>query len=158
LAGAVLVGVIGVYGSVTAPEKPVLVVSDDAGDKDIAFQISSGSKIVDLGTGEHLVVFLNTECEHCMASVPGLNLLVQDESLPEMMALMLGDDEKLDDFIIETEPEFALELFDELTWAEFIKSAPPIMYFVRDGMIVEFWEWSDDPPVADVVADATGKG
>ena len=109
-----------------------------------------------MGTGEYLVVFLNTECKHCMASVPGLNLLDGDEELPEMVALMLGDDEKLDDFIIETEPEFSLELFDELTWAKFIKNAPPILYYIEDGMIREFWEWEDDPPGPDVIAVAAG--
>lgn len=151
MASALAVVGIGVYGNLTAPEQPQLVVGIDAKNKDIAFQISSGGETIDLGSGEYLVVFLNTECEHCIASVPGLNLLNQEESLPKMVALMLGDDTKLDDFILTAEPEFTAELFDDLTWAKFIKSAPPIMYYVSDGMIEHFWEWEDDPPTVEVV-------
>ena len=153
--GALGVVLIGAIGNFTGPEGPAVIVGEDADDKDIAFQIASGGGTIDLGVGDYLVVFLNTECEHCMASVPGLNLIEQDGDSPKMVALMLGNDEKLDDFILETEPEFTLELFDDLTWAEFIKSAPPIMYFVQDGMIQEFWEWSDLPPAPDVVAQAS---
>jgi hypothetical protein len=112
--GALGVVLIGAIGNVTAPEGPVVVVGDDAADKDIAFQIGSGDQMIDLGVGHYLVVFLNTECEHCMASIPGLNLIEQDDSSPKMVALMLGDEEKLDDFILETEPAFTLELFDDL--------------------------------------------
>jgi hypothetical protein len=30
------------------------------------------------------------------------------------------------------------------------------MYYIQDGMIRDFWEWSDDPPAPDVVAQAIG--
>lgn len=153
--GALGVVLIGAIGNLAAPEGPVVTVGENAEHKDIAYQIPSGDQTMDLGIGDYLVVFLNTECEHCMASVPGLNLIDQDERSPKMVALMLGDEDKLDDFILETEPEFTLELFDDLTWAAFIKSAPPIMYYIHDGMIQAFWEWSDDPPAPDVVAQAS---
>jgi hypothetical protein len=153
--GAMAVVLIGAVGNMNAPASTALVVGEGSADKDMAFQIASGKTTFDLGSGEHLVVFLNTECEHCMASVSGLNELNADDTLPKMIALMLGDDEKLDDFIIETEPEFSLELFDQLTWTQFIKTAPPTMYFIKDGMIQHDWEWAEEPPTPDEVAEST---
>lgn len=154
--GSLAVVLIGAVSNARLPTGPAVVVSDDAAEKDMAFQITVGDTNVDLGSGEHLVVFLNTECEHCIASVPGLNAINSDETLPVMIALMLGDENRLDDFIIETGPEFALELFDQLTWTQFIKTAPPTMYFLRDGMIQHDWEWPDDPPRPEDVGKFTG--
>lgn len=154
LLGAAAVVGGGAYGSLQGGGGPEVVVSDDGGEKDFAYQISSGGSVIDLGAGEHLLVFLNTECEHCMASVPGLNAIDADEALPGMLALMLGDHDKLDDFVIETDPAFAMELFDDLTWAKHIKTAPPILYYIREGMEIESWEWSDDPPAPEVIAEA----
>lgn len=127
-------------------------VSDPA--KDISFQLTINGEAVDLGVGEHLVAFLNTGCEHCRASVPGLNALDADDSLPPMTALMMGDAEGLDDFLIETEATFRMELLDGPTIMTFILKAPPIMYYVKDGMFVETWEWEDDPPAPEVVKEA----
>ena len=78
--------------------------------------------------------------------MPGLNALANDDALPEMVALMMGDNDSLDEFILLTEPEFTTQLLDELVIMQFIKSAPPILYHVRDGMFLNDWEWEDDPP------------
>ena len=129
---------------------PIPVVTDES--KDIAFQLQFGDETVDLSVGEHLVVFLNTDCEHCRASVPGLNALDADESLPPLTALMKGDDDKLDDFLLETEATFRMELLNDLVWMTFLPSAPPVLYYVKDGMFEKTWQWVDDPPSPESVA------
>ncbi|MFP6582853.1 MAG: MauE/DoxX family redox-associated membrane protein [Candidatus Hydrogenedentota bacterium] len=149
--GVGLVVGITIFANLSAPDKPTVAVQIDA-TKDLSIQFTSGSQEVDLGIGQHLVVFLNTECEHCMASVPGLNELDADDTLPPMTALMLGDEDKLDIFLLETEPTFRMQLMENLTWMSFIETAPPIMYFVDDGVFQETWEWEDDPPSLDEVS------
>ncbi len=132
--------------SVSAPADPT------AAAKDIAFVLPSGDETIDLGTGNYLVAFLNTECEHCKESVPGLNALAADESLPDFIAVMMGDDEKLIDFILETEPAFPTELIDTLSFMEHILIAPPILYYIEDGMKIHHWEWEDEPPAPGEIA------
>ena len=128
------------------------ILSPTASDKDIAFVFGTGNHMTDLGTGDYLVAFLNTECDHCKDSVPGLNALAQDESLPTFIAFMMGNDETLDDFIIETKAEFPTELMDDLTFMQYIKVAPPIVYHSRDGMFTHDWQWEEDPPSPSIIA------
>lgn len=149
--GVGLVAGIAIFANLSAPEKSTVAVQADA-TKDLSIQFASGSVEVDLGVGQHLVVFLNTECEHCMASVPRLNDLDADDTLPRMTALMLGDEDKLDIFLLETEPTFRMQLMEDLTWMSFIQTAPPIMYYVVDGVFQETWEWENDPPSLDEVS------
>ena len=150
IAGIAGVGVITALSQPGDSGAPEIVVTDP--EKDIAFELTFGDTTVDLSEGEHLVVFLNSTCEHCKASVSGLNALDADESLPPITALMTGTEDDLDDFILETEPSFRMELLDGPTWAQFILSAPPVMQFVKDGMFEQTWEWEDDPPSSETVA------
>lgn len=153
--GVGLVAGIMIFANLGQSEAPGIEISNNT-DKDIAIQISLNGEEIDLSVGEHLVVFLNTECDHCMASVPGLNELDGDATLPPMIALMLGDEDKLDTFLIETEATFRMKLMGQLNWASYIKTAPPIMYFVSEGMFEETWEWEDEPPTSAEVSAATG--
>ena len=123
-----------------------------ASDKDVAYVVPAGSQSYDLIQGEYLVAFLNTECEHCKASVLGLTALAQDESLPPLVALMMGNPESLDTFIISTEAFFPMMIIDELVFMQHIQSAPPILYYSVDGLFKRHWEWEDAPPSPSVIA------
>jgi len=117
------------------------------------FVFSSFGKNFDLGQGEHLVAMLSATCEHCQASVPGLNDLVVSGQFPDFVALMIGSDEEVDDFLLLTEPEFSLQPIEMLTVMCFIGTAPPRLHYVREGRSVHHWDWEDAPPsVSDVAA------
>jgi len=110
----------------------------------------------DLGTGEYLVAFLNATCEHCQDSVPGLNDLANSDELPPMVSLMIGADIEVDDFLVNTMPEFPLQQIEMLTFMSFMETAPPRLYLIRDGQTAHIWDWSEDPPTIETVAADAG--
>ncbi|MCH8204754.1 MAG: hypothetical protein IID09_06290 [Candidatus Hydrogenedentes bacterium] len=116
------------------------------------FVFSSSGKEYDLGEGEYLVAMLSATCEHCQASVSGLNALVTSGQFPDFVALMIGTDEEVDDFLVLTEPEFPLQPIEMLTFMSFIGTAPPRLIYVRDGQSVQIWDWDGAPPSVDNVA------
>ena len=116
------------------------------------FVFSSFGKEYDLGEGEYLVAMLSATCEHCQASVSGLNALVTSGQFPDFVALMIGTDEEVDDFLVLTEPEFPLQTIEMLTFMSFMVSAPPRLFYVRDGQSVKIWDWNDAPPSVEEVA------
>ncbi len=101
-----------------------------------------------LSEGEHLVAMLSATCEHCMASVGGLNAYVNDDSLPSLTGLILGSEEELNAFKVSTSPDFPLFIVDALSFFEFIDSAPPRLLYVKEGALVRAWEWADTVPPA----------
>ena len=106
----------------------------------------------DLGTGEHLVAFLNATCEHCRASVPALNTLMESPGVPPMVALMMGSDEELADFQTQTQPLFSAHLIPPLLFMEFIGTVPPRLSHVRDGVGVRHWDWQEAVPGEEIQA------
>ena len=106
----------------------------------------------DLNEGEHLVAMLSATCDHCQASVPGLNALAENALFPEFVALMMGTDEEVEEFLLLTRPEFPLQQIKTLTFMSFLVSAPPRLFYVRDGQNAHVWDWEDAPPSVDDVA------
>lgn len=149
LLGAISVLLITLFGNSSSNSNVLRPIDSD---KDIAFVFGTDETATDLGTGDYLVAFLNTECDHCKASVPGLQALDNDESLPPFIALMMGNNETLIDFLLETEAGFPTELIDDLSFMEYIITAPPILYHSQDGMMQQHWEWKDDPPTPGTIA------
>ncbi|MCH7909618.1 MAG: phosphotransferase family protein [Candidatus Hydrogenedentes bacterium] len=122
------------------------------------FQFSYGDREYNLGEGPYLIAMLNATCEHCIRSVPDLNVLARSPELPEMVALMMadpGDEEaQLRQFRLETQPEFPTQLIGMLDFVEFIESAPPRLIYVKDGIEIYGWDWDDHAPGIDEVQAA----
>ena len=116
------------------------------------FVFDADGQHFDLGKGEHLVAMLNATCEHCRASVPGLNKLIETPGLPPMIALMMGSEEELADFRAKTSPLFSAHLIEPLTFMEFIGTTPPWLSHIRDGVGVRHWDWEDEVPAAEILA------
>jgi hypothetical protein len=131
------------------PKDPVVNIDPD---KDITYTVIDGENNFELAAGNYLIAFLNTDCDHCKDSVPGLTELAEDDSLPTFVALMMGDEAKLDTFIFDTEADFPMQLIPNLEFMEFIKVAPPILYFSQDGILKHHWEWQEEPPVPSAIA------
>ncbi|MCH7958749.1 MAG: hypothetical protein IID08_01370 [Candidatus Hydrogenedentes bacterium] len=123
------------------------------------FQFSYGDREYNLGEGRYLVAMLNATCEHCIASVPDLNVLALSPDLPELVALMMadsGDEEaQLRQFRLETQPEFPTQLIGMLDFVEFIESAPPRLIYVKDGIEIHGWDWDEHAPGVDEVQTVT---
>lgn len=147
--GAVIVLAI----TMTHLPEPKETAPDVDPNKDITYSVTSNGSSFDLSTGEYLIAFLNTECDHCKDSVPGLTTLANDDSLPTFVALMMGDEEKLDTFMLETEASFPMQLIPNLEFMEYILVAPPILYLSQDGMLRHHWEWEDEPPAPSAIAE-----
>ena len=119
------------------------------------FQFSYDDRDYNLGEGPYLVAMLNATCEHCIRSVPDLNVLAGSPELPELVALMMadpGDEEaQLRQFRLETQPEFPTQLIGMLDFVEFIESAPPRLIYVKDGIEIHGWDWDDHAPGIDEI-------
>ncbi|MBI1320419.1 MAG: hypothetical protein GC168_15950 [Candidatus Hydrogenedens sp.] len=106
-----------------------------------------------LGKGEYLVASLSMVCDHCMASVPGLNQLLRPD-LPPLVGLgyepQPGD---LDTFLIETQAMFPIYNLGSnfLEFSQFIGQSPPRLAFVIDGHEVTHWDWKDAMPPEDEI-------
>jgi hypothetical protein len=88
---------------------------------------------IDLGTGEYLVAMLSATCEHCQAAVEVLNTLASQPGAPRIVALMLGNEQEMDEFRTVTSPEFPNHAIDALQFMNLIGNEPPRFYIVRDG-------------------------
>jgi len=156
IAGIVAVLTVGVAGQVRSGggEGPEIeVVEGAAGEGEFArFRFEAGGEMVDLGSGEYLVALLSATCGHCQASVPGLNTLHGDDTLPKLVALMMGDEAEMADFRALTGPEFITKSLDQLVFMEFMDAPPPRLVYVRDGREVTEWYWEDDTPSVEMVA------
>jgi hypothetical protein len=157
IVGLVCVIGIGAYGNFYV-EDDALPKVDNIDEGRITFKFTANDKNYDLSTGDYLLVFLSATCEHCKASMPVLNILSQVDELPELVGLMLGTNDTLDDFIIETEAVFTTQLIDELQFTALVPNAPPWLVYVKDGDVQTEWQWHEisDMPEVDVVKAAVG--
>jgi hypothetical protein len=112
----------------------------------------------DLSSGDYLVASLSMTCEHCMESVPTLNELTLDPSLPRLVALALeqspGD---RDEFIATTQPMFPIHSIGNnfLEFSKLIADSPPRLALVRNGSAVITWD-KELPTAAEITAGVTG--
>jgi len=132
--------------------KPNPTVPSDGARPYAQFVFDAEGQHFDLGAGEHLVAMLNATCEHCRASVPALNKLLETPGLPPMVALMMGSEEEFAVFQAQTSPLFSAHLIEPLTFMEFIGSSPPRLSYIRDGVGVQHWDWEDEVPAAEILA------
>jgi len=109
----------------------------------------------DLSQGTYLVALLSMTCEHCMETVPDINTLALDPSLPTVVALCNEpDDGSFDQFKALTGPFFPMLSLgnDFLKFSEFIKDKPPRFTLIKDGRPLRSWE--QHPPTSEQVLAA----
>jgi hypothetical protein len=105
----------------------------------------------DLGKGEYLVAMLNADCGHCQESVEALNEIYLTVDLPDMVALIYGTEEEIDDFQLFQEPLFSLHQVNPIDLIEFM-NWPPVLIYARDGIVIKTWTWKEDvPPAEDIL-------
>lgn len=131
--------------------EPTVQLPKDGSKPYAQFVFEADGQPYDLGSGEHLVAFLNATCEHCKASVPGLNALMEMPGLPPLVALMMGSEEQLTDFQQQTQPLFSAHLIPPLLFMEFIGTVPPRLSHIREGVGVRHWDWEDEVPEGEIL-------
>ena len=115
------------------------------------FKKDDGSEL-NLGEGAYVVAILNADCEHCRASVAPLNEVSQVAAFPQVVGLVMADDEDvMNEFLAVTSPQFETFTIDMATLFELVLgSAPPAFYSVVDGANVGYLE-SEDLTVDDLL-------
>ena len=156
IAGIVAVLVVGLVGQLQArgDDPDVIVqVDDNPEERKLArFRFEVEGETIDLGEGEYLVAMLSATCEHCQASVPAMNALYNDPDLPRLVALMMGSEEELEFFHMLTDPQFITQLVPGADFMEFIDTAPPRLLYARDGREITAWDWLEEAPSVEAVA------
>ena len=102
------------------------------------FAIETEDGVRSLDHGEYFVVLLSSTCPECMDAVDPLNELADQPDAPPVVALMLGENDELDQFRMLTSPEFPLLSIDALMFFSLIGREPPRYYYVVDGREVAY--------------------
>lgn len=143
-AGALSIGLVVVAGFYGWPppdnDAPDTGTTPDKDRPFAQFRFEVDGETWDLGEGEYLVAMLSDSCDHCVESVETLNELASVPELPQVIGLMLGEEETLQEFLEITNPQFPTLLIEALTFFQFIGVEPPRFIHVRDGKQVRFWD------------------
>ena len=129
----VLIGGAWASGNETVP----LPENEDPGRPFAKFVFTPPEGKTDLGKGTYIVPVFNATCDHCRASVAVLNeLLLTVPECPQVVALVDGSEEELEEFKLLTDPLFATFRIDTMTIhkMQLVDHAPPRFYRVEDGV------------------------
>ncbi len=98
---------------------------------------------VDLAEGKYLIEVFSPLCGHCINAVPKVNAMVEDGTLPRVIALtnFAQDSPQLQEFKRRFAPQFdiatiSLTDFYRLTYAH----GYPRMAYIKDGVVQSVWE------------------
>ena len=115
---------------------------------------------IDLGNGEYLVELFSPGCGRCKKAVPKLNKLAQSLELPRIVALSMyqQDSEIMANFKKLMHPKFDIASISTSDWKRLTwNHGYPRLAFVRDGVVVQVWEWDGMPSLAQI-KKVMGKG
>ncbi|MCC6154086.1 MAG: hypothetical protein IT367_10035 [Candidatus Hydrogenedentes bacterium] len=116
-----------------------------------------GGAPVPLAQGEFFLVMLSASCDHCRAVTASLNDLISIEGVPQIVALLMGTDDEMKDYMAATAPQFPIQVIDTLKFMSMLETnAPPDFYIIRDGAVVRHME-AEEPGYDELLAFATGK-
>ena len=116
------------------------------------FAFEADGQEFNLAEGEYLVAMLNATCGHCQDSVEALNGFLESSDLPEMVGLIDGTDQEIDDFRLFHSPLFPLNKVALIDLMEFMNT-PPALIYARGGVPIKTWSWKDDVPAKEEILD-----
>jgi thiol-disulfide isomerase/thioredoxin len=118
---------------------PISTEPDEVVAKFPAFEETSE---IDFTTGEYLVAVLNLSCEHCQEAAQELAELQRNGVvLPQVVALFFEEgDTTVKQFNAKTNADFPYQMIDVNTFFDLIGSAPPRVYWIKNGEVNQFWD------------------
>lgn len=111
-----------------------------------------------LSSGDYLVASLSMTCEHCMASVPTLNDLSMDPSLPRLVCIAFEQDAgDKENFLAQTQAMFPIHSIGNnfLEFSRIMADAPPRLALVRNGSALMTWD-KEFPPLEELRTAISG--
>jgi len=93
----------------------------------------------DLSKGRYLVVVMATDCSHCRALMEDLIIIGDEDELPPVIALVMNDEEQIEDFIDEFDLEFGLyQVPDDDFWRLLEDGEIPRTILIDNGIIIQY--------------------
>jgi hypothetical protein len=109
----------------------------------------------DLTTGDHLVLLMSTECQHCREAIPEVNALFGDSRLPPLVAVASQDRVSRTLFRQDYGALYPVGQIPEPAVRPLLKDRFPRLFLVRDGTILTSWDGT--MPQAEEILAAVGK-
>ena len=107
---------------------------------------------IDIKLGEYLVVIMGTDCAHCQDAVFDLNVLVDLENMPEIVALCPNEDDQISTFKNDFKPLFQIGKINENDFWNLLETSNiPRILLVKDGLIKQVWN-DNVPSPNDIMA------
>lgn len=118
---------------------PIQTQPDEVVAKFPAFEETSE---IDYTTGEYLMAILNLSCEHCQEAAQELAELQRSGvALPKVVVLFFEEgDTTVKQFNAKTNADFPYQMIDVNTFFDLIGSAPPRVYWIKNGEVNQFWD------------------
>ena len=118
---------------------PVQTEPDEVVSKLPAFENTTE---IDFASGNYLVAVLNLSCEHCQEAAQELAELQRaGVELPQVVALFFEEgDTTVAQFNSITNSDYPYQMIDVNTFFDLIGSAPPRVYWVKNGKMMQFWD------------------
>jgi len=96
---------------------------------------------VDLSHGSHLIILLDTECEHCKEALPIMDALAEGGDLPPLIALCMNGESDRMRFAETFHPAFSLgQIKEDVFWRLLGQGDVPRTILLRDGRIQNVWD------------------
>ncbi|MCP4664890.1 MAG: hypothetical protein GY849_00870 [Deltaproteobacteria bacterium] len=108
---------------------------------DIGHLQIEGQEHMDIRSGSYLLVLMDTDCRHCLETLPELNSLARADDLAMVIGLCVNEKEKRRNFMEEFQPGFPLErIEDDVFWRLLGDGDLPRIILLRDGRILGVWD------------------
>ena len=110
----------------------------------------------DFNVGRHIVIVLATDCSHCRAEMDSLNMIAEDEDLPDVISVCVNGKKQREEFEFDFEPSFEIvQIPDDDFWRILGDGEIPRTILINDGVVVKKWDFA--PPEIDEIKEAFGK-
>ena len=96
---------------------------------------------VDLSSGTHLIIIMDTDCEHCKEALPELDALAEAPDLPPVIALSMNDASARARFIEEFQPAFPFgQIAADAFWRLLGVGDVPRTILLKDRRVQSVWD------------------
>jgi len=102
---------------------------------------SKGLNEVDLSHGSHLIILMDTDCEHCKEALPELDALAETTNLPPIVSLCPNDESARTTLIEEFHPDFPLVQIEESVFFRLLGIGDvPRTILLKDMRVQRVWD------------------